>query len=128
MLFHINASSGVPVYTQIVEQLKRAITSGVLQPGDRLPAVRELAERYGINPNTVARAYRQMVEDHLLSARAGGGTFVGDGKPDLEKRAFVERLRVLARQIAVEGQQMRLPREKIVRVVEDELDKLGGER
>ncbi len=124
MLFHINASSGVPVFKQIVEQVRRAIASGALKPGDKLPAVRDLAEQCGINPNTVGRADREMVDSRILSARAGGGTFVGDGKPDIERRALVERIRELAHQLAIEGQQMRVSREKILNIVEEEMDRL----
>ena len=61
MLFHINTASGVPVYRQIIDQVKRAMASGALRPGDRLPPVRKLAEDHGINPNTVARAYQEML-------------------------------------------------------------------
>jgi len=123
LLFHINTASGVPVYQQITDQVKRAVAGGALRPGDRLPPVRKLAEQHGINPNTVARAYQEMLDQGILASVPGGGTFVGDGKPDLERRDLIERVRELARQIAIEGQQMRLPRERILRVVEEELSR-----
>jgi GntR family transcriptional regulator len=126
VLFHINTASGVPVYRQIIDQVKRAMASGALRPGDRLPPVRKLAEDHGINPNTVARAYQEMLEkEKILVSVPGGGTFVGDGKPELERRDLIERLRELAHQLAVEGQQMRLPREKILKIVEEQLKDFG---
>lgn len=124
MLFYINAASGVPVYQQIKRQVKQAVTGGALKPGDQLPPVRKLGGDYGINPNTVARAYQELVEEKVLRAVQGGGTFVADGAPELKRRQLVERLRQLASQIAVEGQQMGLPAGEILRIVEDEVSKL----
>jgi GntR family transcriptional regulator len=73
---HLNASSGVPLYLQLKEQLKRAIHSGVFRPGDRLPAVRELAVDSVLNPNTVARVYRELEAEGYIAAQRGVGTFV----------------------------------------------------
>ena len=72
----INPEASTPLYMQIVERLHRLMVSGKLAPGDRLPAVRELAEDLQVNFNTVARAYRWLEEAGLLSMRQGRGTFV----------------------------------------------------
>jgi len=82
--FSIDSKSGVPLYRQIIEQVKFAIASGSLQPGDRLPTVRQLAVDLSLNPNTVIRAYREMEIEGLLNTQQGSGTFVGDRRPGID--------------------------------------------
>ena len=127
MLFHVNPSSGLPLYLQVESQVKQAAAAGALKPGDALPSVRRLAAELRINPNTVARAYQDLERDGVISTVPGGGTYVADGVPGLLKSEKVRRLRPYARQIAVEGAQMRLGPEEILKLVEEELEKLGGE-
>ena len=126
MILHVNPSSGLPLYLQIQAQVKNAVAAGALRPGDALPSVRKLASDLGINPNTVARAYLELERDGLILAVPGGGTFVADGVPGLLKAERVRRLRPLARQVAVEGTQLRFSPDEIVELVEDELKALGG--
>jgi GntR family transcriptional regulator len=76
MLFRPNPSLGVPIYLQLMEQVKHAIETGALQPGDQLPGIRPLAEELVINPNTVAKAYRELEHEGLLELRHGAGAFV----------------------------------------------------
>ena len=127
MLVHLNPSSGVPVYLQLEGQVKQAVAAGALRTGEALPSTRKLAAQLRINPNTVARAYQNLERDGVTRSVPGGGTFVADGLPGLLKSEKVKRLRPHARQMAVEGRQMRLTREEILKLVEEELDKLGGQ-
>ena len=76
MLFRPNSSSGVPIYLQLMEQVKHAIETGALRPGEQLPGMRVLAEELVINPNTVAKAYRELELEGLIGGRPGQGTFV----------------------------------------------------
>jgi GntR family transcriptional regulator len=76
MLFRPNPSLGVPIYLQLMEQVKHAIETGALQPGDQLPGIRPLAEELVINPNTVAKAYRELEHEGVLELRHGAGAFV----------------------------------------------------
>ena len=78
MLFRSNPSSGVPVYLQLIEQVKHAIDLGALRPGDQLPAIRRVAEDLVINPNTVAKAYRDLEHAGVIELRQGAGAFVSD--------------------------------------------------
>ena len=126
MLLRVNPSSGLPLYLQIQAQVKNAVAAGALKPGAALPSVRKLAADLGINPNTVARAYLDLERDGVIKAIPGGGTFVADGNPGLLKAERVRRLRPIARQVAVEGTQLRLTAEDIVALVEEELGGLGG--
>jgi DNA-binding transcriptional regulator YhcF (GntR family) len=74
--FHLDPSSGVATYLQIVQQVKEALRLGTLDVGDQLPTVREVVADLAINPNTVAKAYRDLEREGLVVARKGRGTFV----------------------------------------------------
>jgi GntR family transcriptional regulator len=78
MLFRPNPASGVPVYLQLMEQVKHAIDVGALSPGDQLPAIRRVAEDLVINPNTVAKAYRDLEHEGVIELRQGSGAFVSE--------------------------------------------------
>ncbi len=127
MLLHLNPSSGVPVYLQLEAQVKQAVGAGALRTGDALPSVRKLAAELCINPNTVAHAYQNLERAGVTRSVPGGGTFVADGLPGLLKSERLKRLRPHARQLAVEGRQLRITREETVKLLEVELDKLGGQ-
>lgn len=92
MQFLIDTKSGVPFYRQIIEQVRFAVARGDLQPGDRLPTVRQLAVDLSINPNTVIRAYREMEIEGVLDTQQGSGTFVSNHRPDIDR---LERQRML---------------------------------
>ena len=76
ILFRPNPSSGVPIYLQLMEQVKHAIETGALRPGEQLPGIRPLAEELVINPNTVAKVYRELEHDGVIELRHGAGAFV----------------------------------------------------
>jgi DNA-binding transcriptional regulator YhcF (GntR family) len=86
MLFRPNPSLGVPIYLQLMEQIKHAIETGALAPGDQLPGIRPLAEDLVINPNTVAKAYRELEHEGVIELRHGAGAFVS-GQAGREKAA-----------------------------------------
>jgi GntR family transcriptional regulator len=81
MQIHLDQSGGVPIYLQIVNQVKYLTTAGRLRPGDELPPIRALAERLVINPNTVARAYRELERAGVVVKNGTVGTFVAGGLP-----------------------------------------------
>jgi GntR family transcriptional regulator len=74
--FRLDRKSGVPAYRQVVDQVRQAIRLGALQPGDRLPTVRDVVKQIAINPNTVHRAYRDLEAQGLTEGRPGSGTFI----------------------------------------------------
>jgi GntR family transcriptional regulator len=89
--FHLAARSNVPPYAQLVEQVRQALLSGVLRPGDRLPSVKEVVGALAINPNTVLKAYRDLEREGLVEGRQGVGTFVlrrPDGPTPSEQAAL----------------------------------------
>src|SRR5882724_7863360 len=76
MLFRSNPASGVPIYLQLIEQVKHAVETGALRPGEQLPGIRHLSEELVINPNTVAKAYRELEHEGVIELRHGAGAFV----------------------------------------------------
>lgn len=81
LLLKPNPSSGVPIYLQLMEQVKHAIETGALRPGEQLPGIRPLAEELVVNPNTVAKAYRELEHEGVVELRQGAGAFVSDQAP-----------------------------------------------
>jgi GntR family transcriptional regulator len=93
--FIIDSKSGVPLYRQVIEQVKVGIARGSLGPGDQLPTVRQLAVDLSINPNTVIRAYRELEIEGVLETHQGSGTFVSSQKPEideLEKQRMIDQI------------------------------------
>jgi GntR family transcriptional regulator len=110
MQLRISDQDGVPIYVQLVNQIKYLVSSGRLETGEQLPPVRKLAEQLLINPNTVARAYRELEGEGVVTSRQGSGVFVADGVSPLarreQNRILLERIDVLlteARQMGVDS-------------------------
>ncbi|APW60785.1 GntR family transcriptional regulator [Paludisphaera borealis] len=96
MRIHISTNEGVPIYLQIVNQVKYLVASGRLSAGEELPPIRVLAEQLVVNPNTVARAYRELEGAGLVEKRRTAGTYVADNGSRLARG---ERLKILAERI-----------------------------
>ncbi len=93
--FHVSTGIPTPVFRQIVDQVRRAIAMGSWQAGDQLPSVRALAEQVVVNPNTVAKAYGELVRDGLIEARQGRGYFVADRRQvysDAERKRRLDQI------------------------------------
>jgi len=115
---HISASDGVPIYVQIVNQVKYLVASGRLAPGAELPPIRVLAERLLINPSTVARAYRELETAGIVEKRRTAGTYVSDQGSPLARR---ERVKILTERIdalLAEARQMNIALEDVIKLVE----------
>ena len=96
MQIHISTNDGVPIYLQIVNQVKFLVASGRLAAGEELPPIRGLAEQLLINPNTVARAYRDLEAAGIVEKRRTAGTYVSDQGSPLARR---ERVKILTERI-----------------------------
>ena len=124
MFFRIDSSGGLPIYDQVVRQIKFAVAADVVRPGELAPSVREVARQLAINPNTVARAYRQLQADRVLEPVRGTGLQVAAGAT---KRCRGERLKLVRerlKQVLVEAKQSRLAPEELRAIVEAELAEL----
>ncbi len=106
MQLHINTSDGQPIYRQIVQQIKLLAASGRLRPGDELPPIRKLAEELLINPNTVARAYRELETAGILESRQGSGTRVAANGSPLNQREKTRLLTERADALLAEARQL----------------------
>ncbi|OHB74860.1 MAG: hypothetical protein A2W31_15145 [Planctomycetes bacterium RBG_16_64_10] len=128
MLIHVDHAEGLPVYDQIVRQVKFAVADGVLEPGDLVPSVRELARTLAINPNTVARAYRCLQDDGVLEAVRGTGLIIASTS---RKECQAERTRLIRarlRQVLAEAVRSGLSTDEVLTLVRRELDALGRRR
>jgi GntR family transcriptional regulator len=127
MLFHIDPSNGLAIYEQIARQVKFAVAGGSLRSGHLVPSVRELARELAINPNTIARAYRQLQDDGVLEAVRGTGLEVAPGAGDRCRQERLDLIRARLRQVLSEARQSRLDPEEIRQLVEAELSLMHQE-
>jgi len=117
MLLRISTNDGVPVYLQIVNQVKYLVAAQRLTAGDALPSVRKLAEQLVVNPNTVARAYRELEAAGVLTTRRGAGVYVSDNGSPLAKS---EQIKILTERIDVllaEARQMNVDLDSLVELL-----------
>ena len=115
----INLTDGVPIYRQIVNQVKYLVASGLLQPGEELPPIRTLALQLKVTPNTIVKAYGELEIWQLVHKRRGSGTFVSDGRPQLALR---ERRRIIEQRIdalLAEAHQLNFTADDILRMVRE---------
>jgi len=125
MFIRIENSSAVPVYRQIIDQVRYQIASGVLRPGDRLPSVRELARRLPANQNTVLKAYDLLARDGLLSRRQGDGTFVEDAPPALKKSHRLRQTSAILAQAAAQAVHFEIAPAELHRLLDHEIRALS---
>jgi len=119
MQLHISSHDGVPIYLQIVNQVKYLVASGRLGAGEELPPIRTLAEQLLINPNTVARAYRELELAGIVTKRRTAGTYVSDTTSPLARR---ERLKIVTERVdalLAEARQMNIDTETIIELIEE---------
>ena len=117
MRLRISLDDGVPIYLQIMNQIKYLVASGRLGPGDEVPLMRVLAEQLLINPNTVARAYRELETAGILVKRRGAGTYVSDKGSPLARG---ERARILEGRVdtlLVEAQQLDFDLDELTQLI-----------
>src|SRR5206468_8999699 len=117
MQIHISPADGVPIYQQIVNQIKYLVSSGRLTAGEELPPIRTLAEKLVVNPNTVARAYRELEALGIVEKRRTAGTYVSDQGSPLARR---ERLKILTERIdalVTEARQMDIDLDEVVKLI-----------
>ena len=119
MQLHLSPKNGVPLYLQIVSQIKYLVASGRLSAGDEIPPIRVLAEQLLINPNTVARAYRELEVAGLLTKRQGAGTYVSNAGSPL---AWAERKKILeerAAALVTEARQLDVPVDVVMEMIRE---------
>src|SRR5438093_8520752 len=117
MQIHISPTDGVPIYLQIVNQVKYLVAAGRLAAGEELPPIRVLAEQLLINPNTVARAYRELELAGVVTKRRTAGTYVSDTGSPLARR---ERVKILTQRVdalLAEARQLNIPTAEVLELI-----------
>jgi GntR family transcriptional regulator len=117
MQLHISSTDGVPIYVQIVNQVKYLVASGRLAPGEELPPIRALATQLVVNPNTVARAYRELELAGIVEKRRTAGTYVSAAGSPLARRQRVKILTERIDALLAEARQMNIDTDAVVELV-----------
>ena len=122
LILQIDFRSGLPIYTQIVNQVQSQIASGIIKPGDQLPTVRALAEELRVNFNTVARAYRILDEARIISTQQGRGTYITEiPPPKVTEKLRQETLEALTQKYISEAMRLDFSKSEIRQIVSDQL-------
>jgi GntR family transcriptional regulator len=122
LMLYIDYRSGVPIYTQIVNQVQTQVAGGILNPGEQLPTVRALAAELRVNFNTVARAYRILDEARIISTQQGRGTFITEiPPPNITEKLRRESLQALTKRYISEAMRLEFSKDEISEMIKDQL-------
>ena len=123
-MFALNPQSGTPIYRQLMEQLRRMVSSGQLKPGDELPSVRELAMTHAVNPMTISKAYSLLEAEGLLLRQRGKGMRISENPSHKENRQErLNRLQPAIEQLTMAAGQLQLETRDVLKAVEQALEK-----
>jgi GntR family transcriptional regulator len=122
LTLHLDFHSGLPIYTQIVNQIQSQLVNKVLKPGDQLPTVRALAQELRINFNTVARAYRILDEERIISTQQGRGTYITEiPPPEVSEKLRHESIMSLTQRFITEALRLGFSEREVSQMVRDNL-------
>jgi GntR family transcriptional regulator len=128
MQFRVNFKSGLPVYLQVVEQVKAAAASGALREGEALPSIRPLAEELRVNRNTIAKAYAELENQGVIETIAGKGCFVRPNNSPLRKDMRMKLLTQAIDGAVVQAHHLQVGRTEFVRASEERFDAFERQR
>lgn len=125
MHIHISPKDGVPIYRQIIQQVKYLVASGRLSPGEEIPPIRTLAKQLIINPNTVARAYRDLETEGVVESKQGSGTSISEnGLSPLARKEKISILTDRCDALVSEAMQLNIERDTLVDIIKQRYDEL----
>ncbi len=131
MWFDLDPRSSTPLYQQLVQGVKEAVARGILQPGERMPTVRELAAELAINPNTIAKAYQRLEQEGIIATMRSRGSFVAGGPSRLDNEEGRQRLVDMLDKLLVEAYHLGLTSDELQVLFQERLqqwpEKRGGE-
>ncbi|MDX9753083.1 MAG: GntR family transcriptional regulator [bacterium] len=121
MLIQIDPSNGIPIFQQIIQQVKYKIAGGIVQPGEQLPSVRQLASQLRVNPNTVAKAYTELEREKVVITRRGMGCFVAETPVVIRKQEKIKIVSALFDRCLTEAFHLHLPWEDVETLFQERL-------
>jgi GntR family transcriptional regulator len=116
-LININSRSSKPIYEQIIDEIKEKILIGVLQPGDKLPSVRELSSIITANPNTVSKAYMELERQKIIETLRGKGTYISSDYKPRKEEGRVKKLKEDIKKIILEAHYMGIEKEELIEIM-----------
>jgi GntR family transcriptional regulator len=128
MQVRINSNDGIPIYLQILNQVKHLVASGRLTPGDEIPPIRTLAEQLLVNPNTVARAYLELERAGIVTKRHGSGTYIAEPARPLPQRDRIKILRQRVDALVTEARHLGVDLGEVIKLLRERdvaMDKEG---
>lgn len=125
MQFQCDTTSRTPIYRQLIDQVRRGVAQGRLNPGQRLPSIRQLSRDLVVNPNTIARAYTELERDGTLVTQQGRGAFVAEIHNDLTKRARRKQLEEKLDGLLVEAVHLGFSAEELLGMVEKQIEQFS---
>ena len=125
MQFRIDNASDRPVYQQIIDQVKRDIALGRLAKDEKLPTVRQLAKQLAINPNTIAKAYRQLEQEGIIATKPGAGAFVANLDSNLSRSVRKKIVSEELERITVEAYHMQIDRQTLLELFNSMVEKFN---
>jgi len=128
MIFQLNFKSGMPIYLQLVDQIKAAAASGALRPGEALPSIRPLAEELRVNRNTVAKAYSELENLGVIETLPGRGCFLLENHSALRKEIRRKLLIEEIDQAIVQAHHLQVPRPEFLELIHERLEVLDDKR
>ena len=128
MIFQINFKSGMPIYLQLVDQIKSAAASGALRPGEALPSIRPLAEELRVNRNTIAKAYSELESLGVIETLAGRGSFLKENHSALRKEVRRKLLTEEIDQAIVQAHHLQVPQPEFLELIHERMAVLEGKR
>jgi GntR family transcriptional regulator len=128
MILQINFKSGMPIYLQVVDQIKAAAASGALRPGEVLPSIRPLAEELRVNRNTIAKAYSELENLGVIETLPGRGCFLKENHTALRKEVRRKLLTVEIDQAIVQAHHLQVRRDEFLELIHERMDALDHKR
>ena len=125
MIFRTNQFSGIPLYIQLMEQVKHAVETGALRDGEQLPAIRKIAEDLVMNPNTVVRAYRELEHEGVVELKHGSGAFIRN--PEGGRARVIRKAQAVVQPAVERLLLLGLTEDEIRRIFENEIARASAE-
>ncbi|OLO35903.1 GntR family transcriptional regulator [Alkalihalophilus pseudofirmus] len=127
MLLRIDPKSNVPLYEQIIMQIKELLAKGIIEANERLPSVRELSSQIVINPNTVSKAYKELERQGIIVTIRGKGTFVAEGETIEATDKEREKMKRSLEQLVIDSVYLGITKEELQQWINDLFQDLGGD-